>query len=658
VIVGYDDAGQYWLCKNSWGTGWADAGYFRIHFDTGLHFTGIDSYSNYSVSEDQSCYAKIVPNLITSLSTALSYSFWSEGNEVVYVLGNTTTSNDATVPANATLQLSPGVTVQAASGKMIIIDGQINAQGTVSQTITFDRNGSSGSWYGLVLQSGSTGIVNLCHFNNATVGVTCNSSSPTISNSVFRNDYFGIYCNPCTPTISGNDIQYCSNSGIYLTGASPAISSNTLSNNSSYGIFCHNTSDPSLSGNTMAGNGTAGLYCEYYSSPYLALPAFSGNNVIANNSVYGIETYSYSNPVLGTGQARGYNSMFSNSSYDVAEFSNCTVSAQYNWWGVYPANPSRFYLSGSTLDYSNALSYNPNPGRPKVGVQGVSPVLAGPTSDSTFNLAFNYALIQAYDDAIRLYLEVFGKAPMGSFLSREALVFLAEAYERSGRTDFLGCLENQIAPRAVGNIEMSIIVQELEGHWLVKAGQYSDAVAIYRELHEKFASSPEVDKFAIFNIGEISYLYLNDHASAVESFGLFKNMYPNDPLAPVAALLMSADLSATPQKGAAPSSSPRPLPTSFSLESNYPNPFNPSTQITYSLSKTGKVSLMIFDILGREIATLADGYQQPGQYTVTWNALKSGGNVVSSGVYLARLEVFSELGAIDFTKTIRLLLLK
>ena len=101
-----------------------------------------------------------------------------------------------------------------------------------------------------------------------------------------------------------------------------------------------------------------------------------------------------------------------------------------------------------------------------------------------------------------------------------------------------------------------------------------------------------------------------------------------------------------------------PIPLAFNLSQNYPNPFNPSTQISYSLPKAGKVSLVIYDVLGREIATLANANQQAGRYTVTWNATQNSGVPISSGVYFARLKVTNDLGGVIFTKTTRLLLMK
>ena len=80
-------------------------------------------------------------------------------------------------------------------------------------------------------------------------------------------------------------------------------------------------------------------------------------------------------------------------------------------------------------------------------------------------------------------------------------------------------------------------------------------------------------------------------------------------------------------------------PLSFELKQNYPNPFNPTTTIKYQIpevggqrSEVGLVRLKVFDLLGREVATLVNEVKQPGNHTVQWNA-----HDVASGVYIYRL---------------------
>jgi len=85
----------------------------------------------------------------------------------------------------------------------------------------------------------------------------------------------------------------------------------------------------------------------------------------------------------------------------------------------------------------------------------------------------------------------------------------------------------------------------------------------------------------------------------------------------------------------------------FTLSQNYPNPFNPVTTITYSLSKSNMVIIKIYDILGKEIATLVNEEKQSGTYNVTWNALD-----VTSGVYFYKIIIG------EHSKTNKMLLLK
>jgi hypothetical protein len=74
------------------------------------------------------------------------------------------------------------------------------------------------------------------------------------------------------------------------------------------------------------------------------------------------------------------------------------------------------------------------------------------------------------------------------------------------------------------------------------------------------------------------------------------------------------------------------LPGILALRQNFPNPFNPSTTISFSVPERGQVTLNVYNILGQQIATLVDGMTNPGEYEITWN-----GETMASGVYFYRL---------------------
>ncbi|MHB9041582.1 MAG: T9SS type A sorting domain-containing protein, partial [Melioribacteraceae bacterium] len=85
----------------------------------------------------------------------------------------------------------------------------------------------------------------------------------------------------------------------------------------------------------------------------------------------------------------------------------------------------------------------------------------------------------------------------------------------------------------------------------------------------------------------------------------------------------------------------------FQLSQNYPNPFNPTTTISFLIPRTEFVSLKVYDLLGREVATLVNEEKLPGHYEVEFNGMN-----LPSGVYFYRLQ------AGNFSQTKKLLLLK
>jgi beta-xylosidase len=89
------------------------------------------------------------------------------------------------------------------------------------------------------------------------------------------------------------------------------------------------------------------------------------------------------------------------------------------------------------------------------------------------------------------------------------------------------------------------------------------------------------------------------------------------------------------------------IPTGFNLYENYPNPFNPTTQIRYSVPQSSYIRLKVYNLLGQEVATLFEGIRRPGNYEATFD-----GNKLATGVYLYRLS------ANGFVKTRKSLLIK
>jgi hypothetical protein len=95
------------------------------------------------------------------------------------------------------------------------------------------------------------------------------------------------------------------------------------------------------------------------------------------------------------------------------------------------------------------------------------------------------------------------------------------------------------------------------------------------------------------------------------------------------------------------------IPTCFALAQNYPNPFNPKTVVSYQLPVVSRVILKIYDILGREVATLVDGTKEAGAFSVAFDGAR-----LASGVYIMRLSATPEDGSKPFVQVKKMLLMK
>lgn len=95
-----------------------------------------------------------------------------------------------------------------------------------------------------------------------------------------------------------------------------------------------------------------------------------------------------------------------------------------------------------------------------------------------------------------------------------------------------------------------------------------------------------------------------------------------------------------------------PVPATFALYQNKPNPFNPATVLRYDLPAAGDVRITVFNVLGQQVIDLVNGYQEAGSYEVTWDGRDRDGATAASGIY------FYQIKANQFTDTKKMVLLK
>jgi hypothetical protein len=96
------------------------------------------------------------------------------------------------------------------------------------------------------------------------------------------------------------------------------------------------------------------------------------------------------------------------------------------------------------------------------------------------------------------------------------------------------------------------------------------------------------------------------------------------------------------------------VPRENSLGQNYPNPFNPRTHFRFAIAGLGFVTLKVYDVLGREVATLVNELKEPGEYSVEWDASR-----MSSGVYFYRLDVKDERDMrLQYSRVMKMVLMR
>ena len=148
-----------------------------------------------------------------------------------------------------------------------------------------------------------------------------------------------------------------------------------------------------------------------------------------------------------------------------------------------------------------------------------------------------------------------------------------------------------------------------------------------------------IEKNTLFTLGAFYSLYFGDKDNSDKYFAELKQKYPKDELVNQIAVIkiFGAIANSSVQSAEMISFSEEAVTEtekeiSQDMVSNYPNPFNPTTRISFTLKNGGKVSLRIYDVLGKEVANLADGVYEAGKHVATFN-----GSNLASGIYFYRL---------------------
>ena len=672
-IVSYDDAGQYWLCKNSWGYDWADNGYFRI----GYGQCYIESWENSTVTVNQSCYAKLIPNLISPLNTAFGY-WWVTG-EWAYALGNAATTSSITLPAGSTFNIYPGVSLSFAAGTSLTANGLLTAPGTASQPITFTRSGTSGNWGSIQMSgAGAAGSsISYANFQYGTQIDVLNTSNVWIQHcNITNNTGHGINAYFSTGLLAQyNRIANSNyNHGILITGGS---------GNNCYDNVITKTNQ-NMQGAAIEYSGSTGYVARndirwynwgvgaiWGASPSSRSSYYAMRNNRITGCQVGLMVYRQSYPNFGTPPPSDYmwNSIYSNNynaqvGVSYPDYSS-GLGAYGNWWGYSPP-PSNYMVGPNSWFYFNPYIYiDPWYGVPLPSVDAqenmkavvmasVSPtrlqeqvpgVLGGQPSDQSAILS-DPVSTDPLANGIELRAEGKLKEAKDFFLSYLAL----HSSDQRAYVELYNCYDD----KKNGADETSAQIVEYFKYLPSAASKDFKLLLSYLYLRQGDVKSAKEANNSVLAENKSSSL-----GARAKLNNFYISLYIENDTKTAEALLeevlrvpkLSTEMELSTAEWALksyvdPNSGEMPF-SDFSgrgggypgretdqdiLLENYPNPFNPVTSISYQISAAGHVTLKVYDILGREVSTLVEEVKDAGRYDVTFD-----GSRLSSGVYFYRL---------------------
>jgi parallel beta-helix repeat protein len=391
-----------------------------------------------------------------------------------------------------------------------------------------------------------------------------------------------------------------------------------------------------------------------------ALQLSNSNAVIYGNELhhnqYGIYVNGASNPVIN------YNNIFQNTYGMETYYTGTVVNAENNYWGAATGpfkntganqNPTgqgnKIIISGGgDADYQPYLTarqgilFGDVSGNGQISAFDASLVLQHDVELITLNpiqkLAANVngdTLVNAFDASyiLRYVVGLISGFPGLGKMSVEtdalsAFTFTIEQVSEPGQFDLVINLNKpvNVFSTSIGLAFDTLLVKPLA----MSRGAASDSMSLVHHFPSGRANIALAGLYPLNMPGEIARFRftLLDAAKARESV-LFtvRKFFLND-----------KDVTAEAGQIVLNVSDVAKLPTVFALEQNYPNPFNPSTTIRYQLPEAGTVRIAIYNMLGQQVRTLVSSGQTPGYYTLQWNGADDNGRILSSGMYVYRME--------------------
>lgn len=618
-------------------------------------------------------YLTVNANVTLQLNPGATLQFNSSGRLLVY----------GTLNLNGT------------SSSHVTLDGQNNARSGITNAMVVVASGGTANiqyadfknaGYGLTLWNNyNTVTVQNCSFKNfgfasdskaltvySTTGTTTISNNTftgsnsqglgiysyntgtniSISSNTITSAGTGIHCYSSNALLTGNNVQSNSYYGIqsdYLTGYNAVYRNNNIRSNG-YGISL-NAASPWIVGNTIIYNGR-NVFITSSSPNFAELPNGGnpgpGHNVIAMSGSPLVDVQNSSFPFFGYYSASaqgGYNSFYDTDLPHIRAQYSSGVWADVNYWGIdgpanYPDGTS-WVRSWYPLDYDS----NPYP------LAKSSQVFASQNSKSvqtssinSTNAELDTAIAEGFKgnyNKAKQILKLFVDNKPSDKFSPLALLLLYDFSKIESHKDTSARIKNENEfsvlvdglKRKNANHPLRPFALRLLARDAAITKDYIKANALYDELlntypNSRFELATLYDK--VMNLIEV----VHDLPKAKELVAKMVANYPKDELTVMGRIAIGEKVDFSKSFRRQPQDQLlKSIIAQFSLGAAFPNPFNPSTNISFEIPTASFVRLVVYDILGREVVQLVNEEKTSGRHTVAFD-----GNNLPSGVYLYRLE--------------------
>jgi hypothetical protein len=349
----------------------------------------------------------------------------------------------------------------------------------------------------------------------------------------------------------------------------------------------------------------------------------------------------------GAGGRGAYNTLGDNTAYNAVAGDSSTIWASENYWGQQSPPTYLMTYGGSYIYYDDRLTSPPGGCGEARNRAFIS---QGDKSTDPFTLAERAMTLADFSTAESILKEVLATSADIN-VSRRALVGLYRLFNLTKDRRIRDYIGSETA--TVKGLET--LVKELCMNMSTALGELDQAQAVAEKLR-KASPGTDVEMRALVHLASLRFFASSKDQVSAAAYKELVALY-GEKVNPGLLNVLAPPATGAVGKMSNGNDAVSSLNTDYGL-SAYPNPFNPTTVVRFSLPEPTDVTITVYDALGREVAVLLRGPQEEGVHSVQWNGRNQSGTHVASGVYFVRMSTGTLVGASRAIATQKILLMK